>query len=315
LAEALACCAFFEKLLSRFVEGSDVWRLNHAQGKPVEVSGHTITILRLAEEVRAASRGAFNIAVGEASTLWDFSAVSPRPPAPDELEAAARRLASVRIDISLDASSVALRGGEKGSADGAAGSTGGARGGARGSAGIQVDLGGIAKGYICDQVADFLRSRGVTSGLLNFGGNVVAIGQHPEGRPWSVALQRPDALRDTAGFAVVACEDGAGVTSGIYERGVEWEGHRYHHVLDPRSCWPVDTGLLSVSVLASDAMLADALATAILVLGTEDGFALASRYHAQLVLLNDEQRIHYSKDTPLKLLNTTQDMTVALPLE
>jgi thiamine biosynthesis lipoprotein len=206
---------------------------------------------------------------------------------------------------------VTLRGGEKGSASGAAGGTGDAQD----SVGVQIDLGGIAKGYICDQVADFLRSRGVTSGLLNFGGNVVAIGQHPEGRPWSVALQRPDALRDTAGFAVVACEDGAVVTSGIYERGFEWEGHRYHHVLDPRSCWPVDNGLLSVSVLAADAMLADALATAILVLGTDDGFALASHYHAQLVLLNDEQQLHYSKDTPLKLLDTTQDMTVALPLE
>jgi thiamine biosynthesis lipoprotein len=113
----------------------------------------------------------------------------------------------------------------------------------------------------------------------------------------------------------VKCENSAVVTSGVYERGFYWEGKRYHHILDPRSCWPVDNGLLSVTVLADDGMLADALATATLVLGAEKGFALADRYQAKLVLLNDEQQVYYSKDTALELLNTTQHLTVVTPLE
>jgi thiamine biosynthesis lipoprotein len=288
LEEALGRCAFFEGLLSRFVAGSDVWRINHAQGTPVEVSSHTTTVLALAEEVRAASNGAFNIAIGEASALWDFSGATPTIPAKDSLEAAARRLSTARI--ALDGTRVTTR------------------------EGTQIDLGGIAKGYICDQVADFLRSRGVASGLLNFGGNVVAIGEHPEGRPWAVALQKPGEQRDVAGFAVVSRTDSAVVTSGFYERGFDLEGERYHHILDPRSCWPVKSELLSASVLSENTALADALATAVLILGARDGFDLARRYGASLVLLDDANRIQYSKDAPLKLLGNLQNMNVALPL-
>jgi thiamine biosynthesis lipoprotein len=175
-------------------------------------------------------------------------------------------------------------------------------------------LGGIAKGYICDRIAAFLRSKGVVNGLLNFGGNVVAIGTHPEGRPWSVALQAPGMPRDTAGFAVVRCIDSAVVTSGSYERGFTQQGKRYHHILDPRSCWPVENELVSASVLAPDAALADALATAALVLGVEDGFALVQRYGAQLVLLDDSNQVYHSKDAPLEILGATTTLTATIPL-
>jgi thiamine biosynthesis lipoprotein len=288
LEEAIAFCASFEGLLSRFVEGSDVWRINHAQGESVEVSPHTTAILTLAEEIRDASNGAFNIAVGEASTLWNFSAATPAIPAQDSLDRASRRLLTARIVV--DGSCVTAHDG------------------------VQIDLGGIAKGYICDRVADFLRERGVQSGLLNFGGNVVTIGDHPDGRPWSVALQKPDAQRELAAFAVVKSSNSAVVTSGPYERGFDLDGKRYHHILDPRDCWPVKSELLSVTVLCADAALADALATTVLVLGAQDGFKLAVRYDAKLVLLDDANRIHYSKDVPLNLLGDIQNMTITVPL-
>jgi thiamine biosynthesis lipoprotein len=112
----------------------------------------------------------------------------------------------------------------------------------------------------------------------------------------------------------VQCTDGAVVTSGSYERGFQWQGKRYHHILDPRSCWPVENGLVSATVLAPDAALADALATAVLVLGAKDGFALAQRYGAQLVLLDDSNQVYYSKTAPLELLDTTTTITATIPL-
>ncbi|MDR1082751.1 MAG: FAD:protein FMN transferase [Coriobacteriales bacterium] len=288
LDEALGLCAFFESLLSRFVEGSDVWRINHARGASVEVNPHTTAILALAEEIRDASDGAFNIAVGEASALWDFSSATPKIPAADALKQAACRLLTARPVI--EGSRVSMHGG------------------------VQIDLGGIAKGYICDQVADFLRAQGVTSGLLNFGGNVVTIGNHPEGRPWSVALQQPGRQREAASFAVVNCTNSAVVTSGPYERGFDLDKKRYHHILDPRSCWPVESELLSVSVLSANAALADALATAILVLGANEGLRLAQRYNAELILLDDTHKVHYSKNAPLTLIAPLTPQTITVPL-
>jgi thiamine biosynthesis lipoprotein len=106
LNEALALCASFEGLLSRFVEGSDVWRINHACGEAIEVSPHTAAILALAEDMRMASRGAFNIAVGEAVALWGFSSTTPVVPAADELERVVQRPATTQIvchgDVSVD---------------------------------------------------------------------------------------------------------------------------------------------------------------------------------------------------------------------
>ncbi|MDR0347431.1 MAG: FAD:protein FMN transferase, partial [Coriobacteriales bacterium] len=164
LEEALGLCATFERLLSRFAEGSDVWRINHAQDSAVAISPHTAAVLALAQDVQEASRGAFNIAVGEAAALWDFSSATPAVPAADELSHAATRLAATRIevchgDVSLDTRPMCQVIRPHDTRDTRSPNS---------SNTPQIDLGGIAKGYICDRVADFLRAKGVSSGLLNF---------------------------------------------------------------------------------------------------------------------------------------------------
>jgi thiamine biosynthesis lipoprotein len=288
LQEAMEVCSFYEKLFSRFVEGSDIWRLNHSQKRPVEVHPETLRLFRCAEMVREASHGAFNIAVGIAGDLWDFGSATPKIP---DATALARMVQSLQdFKIENNGLSVSV------------------------PAASQIDLGGIAKGYICDRVADALRDRGVTSALLNFGGNVVAVGKHPDGRPWQVGIQTPGRQRESSIFALLDCENSAVVTSGVYERGFVMDGMLYHHILDPRTCWPAQTDLLSVTVVSFDSMLADALATAILVLGVQDGLLLAQQFEARVVLLEKGNRLTCSQDLPLQVLGDADTDNVAIRL-
>ncbi len=247
LQDALRECGRYEQLLSRTVEGSDVWRINHAGGAPVEVSEDTLAILEAARQVSDLSGGAFDVTVAPASTLWDFtSGAAVLPDARTLAEAAAR------VDytqVKTDGSRVTL------------------------PEGMMIDLGGIAKGYIADAVKGYLEDRGVTSAVLSFGGNIVTIGLKPDGSPWRVGIQDID--RPTGEYMLVAKNfGGSTVTSGIYERGFELDGVYYHHILDPATGWPVQNELASVTIFSDSSMWGDALATAAFALGTEAGTAL-----------------------------------------
>lgn len=273
LRGAMALCERYERLLSKTVEGSDVWRINHAGGAPTEVDEETARILRLALEMRERSRGAFNIAVGELVGLWRVTAPDARVPPAEDLRAGAERIG--RGSMALEGRTFCL------------------------SEGLSIDLGGIAKGYITDRVADHLRAGGVCSALLNFGGNVVTVGRRPDGAPWRLGLQTPGGRWGQDYWAVLECCDRSLVTSGIYERGFEERGVRYHHILDPRSGWPVRNGLVSVSVLCADSMLADALSTAMFVLGPAEGASLAARCGAEYVFLTDQKQAICSPGLPI----------------
>jgi thiamine biosynthesis lipoprotein len=273
LGEALARCEAYEKLLSRFAPGSDVWRINHAEGRPVTVAGDTLRILSCAEEMRRASGGAFNAAVGSILELWDFSGNTTVVPAEAALEEARARMEAAELDIEGNEVCIAQ--------------------------GTTLDLGGIAKGYICDRVADYLRESGARCGILNFGGNVATIGSHPQGRPWQVGIQTPSAERNQSVFAVVESSDNSVITSGVYERAFVLDGRVYHHILDPRSCFPSTSTIISATIVLRDGMVADALATALLILGVEQGFSLAQSYGAQALVMDAHGQVSATKGFPL----------------
>ncbi len=247
LRDALEECGRYEALLSRTVEGSDVWRINHAGGKPVRVSAQTLEILEAARQVSQLSGGAFDITIAPASTLWDFTSGAKTLPDADALKAAAAQVDYRRVTVDGDAVTL--------------------------PEGMMIDLGGIAKGYIADAVKQYLMDRGVTSAILSFGGNIVAIGKKPDGSPWKVGIQDID--RPTGEYMAVAQNfGGSTVTSGIYERGFELDGVYYHHILDARTGWPVENALASVTIFSESSMWGDALATAAFALGPEDGMKL-----------------------------------------
>lgn len=240
----------YEALLSRTREGSDVWRINHAEGRPVTVSDETVEVIRLADEISDASAGAFDITIAPASMLWDFHAEKPQIPDADALAAAAQRIGWQRLQ--LEGNQVTL------------------------PKGMMIDLGGIAKGYIADRIKGFLEEKGIRSAILSFGGNIVAIGTKPDGSPWKVGIQDIDAPTGASMLTTVN-RGGSTVTSGIYERGFEQDGVYYHHLLSPRTGWPVQNDLASVTVFSDSSALGDALATAAFVLGEEAGMHLIEK--------------------------------------
>ena len=247
LEDALKECDRLEQLLSKTIEGSDVWRINHAEGQPVEVDPVTAEVIRTALAISEISEGAFDITIAPASALWDFKAETPALPDAEALAEAASRV-NWRA-LQLEGNTVTL------------------------PAGMMIDLGGIAKGYIGDAVRAYLENRGITSAVLAFGGTIVTIGTKPDGKLWKIGVQDIDGPAMES-MLVLQMGGGSAVTSGNYERGFELDGVRYHHILEPATGWPVQNSLASVTILGDSSAMGDGLSTAAFVLGEEKGLAL-----------------------------------------
>lgn len=236
----------YESLFSRTKADSDIGRLNAAGGETVTVSADTASLLRLGLHFSKLTGGAFDVTIAPVSDLWDFSAKKPAVPDQEDLTAAAAAVGYAGLSVTENSARLA-------------------------SPEMAVDLGGIAKGYIADRLAAYLREAGVGSALLNLGGNIYALGQK-EGTDWTIGIQDPDDPGEIA--ATLAVSDCAVITSGSYERCFEQDGVRYHHILDPATGWPVQNGLVSVTVVSKEAAKGDALSTACFVLGKDRGLEL-----------------------------------------
>jgi len=234
----------------------------------VEVSEDMAVILRFAKAISEKSGGAFDVTIGPASTLWDFKAETPALPDAEALAEAAKRIDYSKLE--LDGTTVTL------------------------PAGMMIDLGAIAKGYIADQIKSYLKERGVENAILSFGGNVIAIGAKPNGSPWKVGIQDIDGEAQTA-MLVSKNIDMSAVTSGIYERGFEIDGVIYHHLLSPFTGWPVQNELASVTIFSDSSMMGDALSTTAFVMGTEEGMKLIESLEGvEAVFIDRERNVTYS---------------------
>ena len=249
-----------DALWSATSEGSDVVRLNSGAGEAVALSPKTMRLLRMSEEVREETKGALDVTLLPLLKLWGFSGGVHRVPTAEEIEAAR-----------------ALTGAGKLKLDEAAGT-------ARLEKGSSVELGAVAKGYAGELVAAELKSRGVRSALLDLGGNIEAVGMREDGTPWRVGLRNPfgGALLGTVEVA-----DAAVVTSAIDQRFFTDEaGNRYWHILDPATGAPAASGLASATVIAKSGGRADALSTALFVMGAERAAAFwRERQDFEMVLV------------------------------
>ena len=162
---------------------------------------------------------------------------------------------------------------------------------------MKIDLGGVAKGYTSTRLMDIYRSCGVTSGLVNLGGNVQTLGTKPDGSLWRIAIEDPDNGEDRLGVLSIA--DKAAITSGGYERFFEADGQIFHHIIDPATGWPAKNGLKSVTIISADGTLADMLSTSLYIMGTEK---------AQLFCLE-----HAASDGFDAVLYTDDDMLLITP--
>lgn len=249
-AAALDACfttvEVYEWLWSRTDESGELSALNAARGAPRSMTADTVALLQLAKEYAVLTNGAFDVTTAPLTDLWKAAEEADVLPDAAALASACARVGADKLHINGD--TVALKGG------------------------AQLDLGAIAKGAVADKAADTLRARGCDGALLDFGGNIVAMGTKPNGQWFHIGIADP---RDSGELiATVAVADKAVVTSGSYERGYTVGGKRYSHILDPKSGRPVENDLLSVTIIADQAADADALSTACFVMGYDNARAL-----------------------------------------
>ena len=260
-----------ERRLSRFLPESDIRKVNRKAGAGCEKIGpEAFEILRRAAEFSENSRGLFDITVGPLADLWDYKHASAPPP-PGRIEKVLPLVDHRALELDPVRQTAGLK-----------------------YPGQSLDLGGIAKGFAGDRFMEVFGEYGVISAFSNIGGNVSTLGNKPDGAPWVVGIRHP---RRNSLIGAVAVTGKAVVTSGDYERYfLDKNGRRYHHILDPAAGYPAESGLISVTVAADDAMTADALSTALFVAGLEKGAAILEKYpQAGAVLADADLRLYVTK--------------------
>lgn len=262
-----------ERMLSRTVSDSDVARIN-AQHEAT-VSDETAALLTAALQYAAQTDGAFDMTIAPIVNAWGITTDTPRVPQQDEIDELLTHVGSDHVQIKGNI--VAL------------------------DDGCAIDLGGIAKGYASDCVADIFKSAGITSGCISLGGNVYVCGNKPDGNAWSVAIQDPQ----SDGYAaLVLLRNAFAVTSGGYQRYFTAEdGTVYQHIIDPKTGYPVQSDLLSVTIIADNGTMADAYSTALYVMG-EKGAIDFWNGHADdfdMVLITKDGRLLYTPNLQDKI--------------
>ena len=249
-------------------EDSQIAKLNSSAGKTTEISAELAEYLKDIFQLAKDYAGAFDPTIGKLIRLWDITGENPHVPEQTELDDLLKDVGYQKV--SLDGYKVTL---EKGTT---------------------LDLGATGKGIGCDVVSDFLKTQKDVSGMiLNLGGSSVMVyGEKPDGSEWKVAVTDP---RDVEGeyLGAITLEGGEFLsTSGDYEKYFIEDGKRYHHILDPKTGYPVWNGLDSVTVVCNSGLLADGLSTACFVLGMEDAQSLLEKYNAEAVFVDEDKNVY-----------------------
>ncbi|MDO4562147.1 MAG: FAD:protein FMN transferase [bacterium] len=269
LAAADAEMVRLEGLFSANIASSDISRVNGAGGEWVKVAPETAALIKRSLQLAAETGGAFDPTLGRLVRLWGIGTDAARVPSAAEIKGALRGgYKNVKVKETGGASYVKVQPGQ------------------------WLDLGAIAKGRIADMLRDKLTAAGVERAIIDLGGNLAVLGVSPAGRPWLLGLQHPYRPRGEY-FGVVEASDRSVVTSGPYERFFEREGVRYHHIFDPATGYPARSGFDSVSVIDRDSARADALCTALFVMGRAkaEKFLENNRDIAAVVVLDSEKRV------------------------
>jgi len=166
------------------------------------------------------------------------------------------------------------------------------------AAGVYLDFGGIAKGYCGDKLVEIIKSEGIESAVVSLGGNVLAVGKNPDGNPWTVGVQSPF---DDSVYATITATDKMIVTSGDYMRYFEKDGKKYHHIIDPATGYPAESDLTSVTIIADNGAYADALSTALFVMGKEKAEEYWHTYgDFEMILITKDGKIHYTQGVDIQ---------------
>lgn len=246
-----------EAELSVTLSGSKVYALN--TGGKVETGTHLKAVAEKAIGIKSITDGAFEPCIYPLVKLWGFTTGDNRVPSSKAITEAVGLVNNSVLKVSGNTVSIT---------DG------------------MVDFGGITKGYAADMLAEELKGAGVEAAVISLGGNIKTLGSKPNGKPWNIGISSPDGGGKLLGtLAVGEC---AVVTSGSYIRNFTENGKLYHHIIDPRTGYPADNGLVSVTVVCDDAAMADGLTTAFFVMGMEKASSLAKALGVDTVFVTDD---------------------------
>ncbi len=268
--EAEAEIQRLDELLSTGNEESEIAQLN--QNKNATLSEDAGYLVERALELNKETDGAFDIAIYPVMEEWGFPTQNYQVPTADTLESLLKLADASQIIYDENSRKISF-----------------------GREGMKIDLGGIAKGYTSSRIMDIYKENNISSGLVNLGGNVQALGTKPDGSKWRVAVQSPDDTEDYLG--ILSVEDKAVITSGGYERYFEQDGKTYHHIINPKTGYPAENGLTSVTVVSEDGTLADGLSTSLFIMGKEEAieFWKAHSEEFDIIMLTDEGKLYVTE--------------------
>lgn len=267
-----AAFARLREIQDRFgtgVPGSELEQIAAAAGRaPVHVTDDVYALIKKALTVAADTNGLFDLTVGPLIDVWRMNKDNPDIPSKEKIKAALSLVNWRDVVVDDRQKTVFLK-----------------------RRSMRLDLGGFLKGYAADEMVRVLSARGVRSALIDLGGNIFAMGSGPSGGPWKIGVQDPEGQRGAyLGIALVA--NRSVTTAGVYEHYFIKNGKRYHHIMDLRTGYPVENGLVSVTVIADKSIDADAYDTALLVMGKTDGIRLAERIGLDIIMVDDHHRLY-----------------------
>lgn len=255
-----------DALLSTGDEGSEIAELNQ-NGSGV-LSEDTAYLVERSLELYGETEGIFDITIYPIMEAWGFTTQNYRVPSEEELQTLLSLTDASNIQYDAETQEITLKDG------------------------MEIDLGGIAKGYTSSRIMDIFKEYGIESGMVNLGGNVQVLGTKTDGSSWRIAIQSPDSEEDYLGILEV--QNKAVITSGGYERYFEQEGKTYHHIIDPADGYPAESGLISVTIVSSDGTLADGLSTSLFIMGKDKAIAFWREHSDEFdAILETEDNILY----------------------
>ncbi len=282
-----------EKLLNYFSPDSEISAINKLSGiRPVKVSKETLEIIKRSLEIAEATGGAFNPTIGPVIKLWRFSRQDKADiiPSEESIRDALELVDYKKVRIDERTSEVFLE-----------------------MKGMELDLGGIAKGYAADRAIDVIKEMGIKSALVAVAGDIKGYGRRPDQMAWNVGIQDPrpnDEKRDSV-FATLYLENMAISTSGDYQRFFIKNGKRYHHIIDPRTGYPAESSTISVSVIADDGFMTDGLSTAMFIFPPERAITLLESLGAEGVIVDRGKNVYITRGLKgkIKIINESYHST------
>ncbi len=258
-----------EDRMSAFRPNSDISTINENAGKgKTKVHKDTFEVLKAAAHYAKSSKGAYDLTIRPLVELWGIGKKDSYIPSNEEINSVIRLVSYKDILLKEKIGTVELK-----------------------KVGQKIDLGGIAKGYAADEVKRILLENSIKNAMINLGGNILTMGCRKENEPWVIGIQNP--LAPTGSYlGTIRLQEKTIVTSGSNERFFMKDGKRYHHILDPITGAPAESHLLSVTVVCDSSMEADALTTAMFVMGLEKGLKFLKRFHADAIFITSNMGIY-----------------------